>query len=83
MGEYTFWIWIIKSRFLCVSVILIFHALHILQAIKSHELDLLALGNTYVMKSHKGEQVIEKVVPIFFESYCLLSVRVCCKSKKT
>ena len=27
------------------------------QAIKSHELDLLALGNVYVMKSHKGEQV--------------------------
>lgn len=31
-----------------------------IEAIKSHELDLLALGNVYVMKSHKGEQVIEK-----------------------
>ena len=31
------------------------------QAIKSYELDLLSMGNTYVMKSHKGEQVIEKV----------------------
>ena len=31
-----------------------------IEAIKSHELDMIALGNTYVMKSHKGEQVIEK-----------------------
>ena len=31
-----------------------------IEAIKSHELDMLALGNTFVMKSHKGEQVIEK-----------------------
>merc|ERR1719250_251849 len=31
-----------------------------IEAIKLHELDMLALGNTYVMKSHKGEQVIEK-----------------------
>ena len=29
-----------------------------IEAIKLHELDMLALGNTYVMKSHKGEQVI-------------------------
>ena len=28
-----------------------------IEAIKLHELDMLALGNTYVMKSHKGEQV--------------------------
>ena len=28
-----------------------------IEAIKSHELDMIALGNTYVMKSHKGEQV--------------------------
>ena len=28
-----------------------------IEAIKSHELDMLALGNTFVMKSHKGEQV--------------------------
>ena len=31
-----------------------------IEAIKTHELDMLALGNTFVMKSHKGEQVIEK-----------------------
>ena len=28
-----------------------------LDAIKANELDLISLGNTYVMKSHKGEQV--------------------------
>ena len=31
-----------------------------IEAIKSHELEMIALGNTFVMKSHKGEQVIEK-----------------------
>ena len=31
-----------------------------IEAIKSHELEKFALGNTFVMKSHKGEQVIEK-----------------------
>ena len=33
-----------------------------IEAIKLHELDMLALGNTYVMKSHKGEQVNLKVI---------------------
>lgn len=28
-----------------------------IEAIKTHELDMIALGNTFVMKSHKGEQV--------------------------
>ena len=32
-----------------------------IEAIKLHELDMLALGNTYVMKSHKGEQVIIRI----------------------
>ena len=35
-----------------------------IEAIKTHELDMLALGNTFVMKSHKGEQVIEKTDPV-------------------
>ena len=35
-----------------------------IEAIKTHELDMLALGNTFVMKSHKGEQVIEKDDPV-------------------
>merc|ERR1712192_244595 len=30
-----------------------------IEAIKTHELDMIALGNTFVMKTHKGEQVIE------------------------
>ena len=30
-----------------------------IEAIKTHELDMIALGNTHVMKTHKGEQVIE------------------------
>ena len=30
-----------------------------IEKIKSHELDLIALGNKFVMKSHKGEQMIE------------------------
>jgi hypothetical protein len=30
-----------------------------IDAIKTHELDMIALGNTFVMKTHKGEQVIE------------------------
>ena len=34
-----------------------------IEAIKLHELDMLALGNTYVMKSHKGEQVIIRISP--------------------
>ena len=35
-----------------------------IEAIKTHELDMIALGNTFVMKSHKGEQVIEKNDPV-------------------
>ena len=35
-----------------------------IEAIKTHELDMIALGNTFVMKSHKGEQVIEKDDPV-------------------
>ena len=31
-----------------------------IEKIKSHELDLLARGTKYVLKSHKGEQVIEE-----------------------
>ena len=34
-----------------------------IEAIKLHELDMLALGNTYVMKSHKGEQVNIRLSP--------------------
>ena len=34
-----------------------------IEAIKLHELDMLALGNTYVMKSHKGEQVNNGISP--------------------
>ena len=34
-----------------------------IEAIKLHELDMLALGNTYVMKSHKGEQVNIRISP--------------------
>jgi hypothetical protein len=26
-------------------------------ALQTHELDMLSLGNTFVMKTHKGEQV--------------------------
>ena len=33
-----------------------------LEAIKCHELDMIALGNTFVMKSHKGEQVSQFVL---------------------
>ena len=33
-----------------------------IEAIKSHELDMLALGNTFVMKSHKGEQVCQSCI---------------------
>ena len=29
---------------------------------QTHELDMLALGNTFVMKTHKGEQVGEEVM---------------------
>ena len=31
-----------------------------LKAIEKHELDMISLGNTYIMKSHKGEIEIEK-----------------------
>lgn len=30
-----------------------------LEAIEKHEMDMLSLGNKFVMKTHKGEQVIE------------------------
>ena len=33
-----------------------------IEAIKCHELDMIALGNTFVMKSHKGEQVSQVCV---------------------
>lgn len=31
-----------------------------LQAIEKHELEMIALGNQYIMKSHKGEIEIDK-----------------------
>ena len=31
-----------------------------LEAIEKHELDMISLGNTYIMKSHKGEIEIDK-----------------------
>ncbi len=31
---------------------------HDIEKIKSHELEMISLGSVYVMKSHKGEQVI-------------------------
>ena len=31
-----------------------------LEAIQKHELDMISLGNTYIMKSHKGEIQIDK-----------------------
>ena len=31
-----------------------------MEAIEKHELDMLALGNKFVIKTHKGEQIIEE-----------------------
>ena len=48
------------------------------QAIKSYELDLLSMGNTYVMKSHKGEQVIEKVdIILIYKVVIFVCLSVC------
>ena len=43
-----------------------------IEAIKSHELEMLALGNTFVMKSHKGEQVSQVCILRF------VTPRLCC-----
>lgn len=34
---------------------------HQLEMIKKTELELMTLGNTYIMKSHKGEQVCDRI----------------------
>ena len=41
-----------------------------IEAIELHELDMLALGNTYVMKSHKGEQVISFKILLIQDLRC-------------